>query len=92
MNADGSGRQRVTDRLGETSFISWSRDGKRITLGLHTPFGFKHEHIYVVNLDGTGLVELTKDLPNFDCYGGAWSPDSKKIAWLKLRVSASHEL
>ena len=33
-----------------------------------------------MNLDGTGLFELTKDVPEIDCFGGAWSPDGTKIA------------
>jgi TolB protein len=100
MNADGSGRRRVTNRFVDTEFISWSPDGTKVAFGRHTPFArhaiidgepafdgigrviwdIQHEHIYVVNLDGIGLVELTKDLRDFDCYGAAWSPDGTKIA------------
>ena len=104
MNADGTGRRRVTNDLPQTKFISWSRNGTKIALHHHTPFvrhaiidgepafdgigraiwDIQHEHIYVVNLDGIGLVELTKDLPDFDCYGAAWSPDGTKIAFYRL--------
>ena len=81
MNADGTGRRRVTDDLHDTRFISWSRDGTKIALKRYVPFGFKPEQIYAVNLDGTGLVELTKDLPDFNCNGAAWSPDDTQIAF-----------
>ena len=30
MNADGSGRRRVTDEIFPTRFVSWSRDGTKI--------------------------------------------------------------
>ena len=84
MNADGSGRQRVTNGFVGTEFISWSPDGTKVAFGHHIPFGRKHEHIYVVNLDGTGLVDLTKGLPNFNCFDAAWSPDGTKIAFYRL--------
>ena len=80
MNADGSGRRRVTDDLFPTRFVSWSLDGTQIAFDHRKHFGFIQNKIYLVNLDGTGLFELTKDVPEIDCYGGAWSPDGTKIA------------
>ena len=80
MNADGSGRRRVTDEIFPTRFVSWSRDGTKIAFDHRKPFGFVQNKIYIVNLDGTGLFELTKDVPEIDCYGAAWSPDGTKIA------------
>ena len=80
MNADGTGRRRVTDELFPSRFISWSRDGTKIAFDHRKPFGFIQNKIYIVNVDGTGLFELTKDVPEIDCYGGAWSPDGTKIA------------
>lgn len=81
MNADGSGRRRVTNDLPNTKFVSWSRDGTKIAFYHRPLFGFKRNKIYIVNLDGTGLVELTKDAFGIDCYGAAWSPDRTKIAF-----------
>ena len=80
MNADGSGRRRVTDELFPTRFVSWSRDGTKIAFDHRKPFGFVQNKIYIANVDGTGLFELTKDVPEIDCYGAAWSPDGTKIA------------
>ena len=80
MNADGSGRRPVTDEIFPTRFVSWSRDGTKIAFDHRKPFGFVQNKIYIVNLDGTGLFELTKDVPEIDCFGGAWSPDGTKIA------------
>ena len=80
MNADGGGRRQVTDELFPTRFVSWSRDGTKVAIDHRKPFGFVQNKIYIVNLDGTGLFELTKDVPEVDCFGGAWSPDGTKIA------------
>ncbi|MDE0505608.1 MAG: hypothetical protein OXI86_16140 [Candidatus Poribacteria bacterium] len=80
MNADGSGRRQVTDKLFPTRFISWSRDGTKVAFDHRKPFGFVQNKIYIANVDGTGLFELTKDVPEVDCYGAAWSPDGTKIA------------
>ena len=80
MNADGSGRRRVTDEIFPTRFLSWSRDGTKVAFDHRKHFGFVQNKIYIVNLDGTGLFELTKDVPEIDCYGAAWSPDGTKIA------------
>ena len=80
MNADGSGRRRVTDELFPTRFLSWSRDGTKVAFDHRKHFGFVQNKIYIVNLDGTGFFELTKDVPEIDCYGAAWSPDGTKIA------------
>ena len=80
MDADGSGRRRVTDELFPSRFMSWSRDGTKIAFDHRKHFGFIQNKIYIVNVDGTGLFELTKDVPEIDCYGGAWSPDGTKIA------------
>ena len=80
MNADGSGRRRVTDELFPTRFVSWSRDGTKIAFDHRKPFGFVQNKIYIANVDGTGLFELTKDVDEINCYGAAWSPDGTKIA------------
>jgi Tol biopolymer transport system component len=80
MNADGSGRQQVTNDIVSTRFVSWSRDGTKIAFYHRPLIGFNKNKIYVVNLDGTGLVELTKDLADIDHFGAAWSPDGTKIA------------
>ena len=92
MNADGSGRQQVTNDIVSTRFVSWSRDGTKIAFYHRPLIGFNKNKIYVVNLDGTGLVELTKDLADIDHFGAAWSPDGTKIAFYssELGLNWSH--
>ncbi|MEO7684501.1 MAG: protein kinase [Gemmatimonadaceae bacterium] len=82
MNADGSQQRRVTNfgALGlQAMSPTWDPDGKRITFNSRG----KQTDIYVINLDGSGLVQLTEDP------GGAsqpaWSPDGEKIAFSSNR-------
>ena len=81
MNADGSGRRRVTDEIFPTRFVSWSRDGTKIAFYHIPPFGVLRGRMYIVNLDGTGLFELWKGHNGRSCSGAAWSPDGSKIAF-----------
>jgi Tol biopolymer transport system component len=71
MSADGSGSRAVT------SFgidPAWSPDGTRIAFSW-SPEGAVHDHVYVVNEDGTGLHELGSGA------WPAWSPDGARIAF-----------
>src|ERR1051326_1402505 len=64
MNADGSNARLLTE-LPEPAQPAWSPDGSkivfsagiRITLEPHKP----HTDIYVINVDGSGLTQLTRD-------------------------------
>ena len=79
MNADGSGRREVTDRVIFTRFLLWSPDGSKVAflrIRLH-----KDVQIYVVNVDGSDLVELTMPLRIVDSLSTQWSPDGTKIVF-----------
>ncbi len=58
---------------------SWSPDGSRIVFA-----SFKDEswHIYAMNKDGSGFVQLTNGLDSE--YSPAWSPDGAHIAYTGL--------
>ncbi len=61
--------------------LSWSPDGKKIAFSARTekePF-----EIYVVNADGSGLKQLTRD--SSENYWTSWSPDGEKIAFSSNR-------
>jgi len=82
MNVDGSHQRRVTyfGALGLQAVMpTWSADGKRIAFGSR---GKRHD-IYLINLDGSGLVRITDD----PAAAGvpAWSPDGKRIAFISAR-------
>lgn len=72
MNSDGSNQHRLTG-AGFDEHPAWSPDGTKIA------FSTGSGAVYVVNSDGTNLVNLTTGT---DFAGGpAWSPDGTRIAY-----------
>lgn len=57
MDANGSTEKRLTDGIGDARSPSWSPDGSKIAFSLSREGG--RSHIYVVNADGTNLIQLT---------------------------------
>jgi Tol biopolymer transport system component len=86
MNPDGSHIVRITN-LAPTDLETWvpdfSSDGKRLTFcyGATDASGNLVTEIYVINVDGTNLLQLTHD-GLFDC-ASRWSPDSTHITFMK---------
>ena len=75
MNADGTEATRITDISGGDP--TWSPDGSKIAFWSVVDGNFE---IFVVNVDGSGLTNLTKS--SADESDPAWSPDGSKIAYL----------
>jgi Tol biopolymer transport system component len=86
MNPDGSNMVQITT-LAATPLETWvpdfSPDGQRITFcyGSIDASGNIHTEIYVINVDGTNMVQLTHD-NLFDC-ASRWSPDGTHITFMK---------
>jgi Tol biopolymer transport system component len=79
MNVDGSD---LTPLVSGGTFPTWSPDGKRIAFqGVPAPGRLRE--IFVINVDGTGLTNLTNDPA--DDYRPDWSPDGRKIAFTSNR-------
>jgi len=82
VNPDGSDMVQITN-LPPTLFETWlpdfSPDGQRLTFcyGTFDSADNAFAEIYVINVDGTGLKQLTND-GLFDCFP-RWSPDGSRI-------------
>jgi Tol biopolymer transport system component len=61
----------------------WSPDGTRLAF---QTYSHDHYEIVVINADGTGRTQLTKNSPLNDrainCVSPAWSPDGQYIIYL----------
>jgi TolB protein len=88
MNADGSDVRRVTNLtalgLGGAHFGNWSPNGRQLVLNSFFNGGRSPREIYVVNLDGTGLTNVTNH-PSDDSRAD-WSPDGRRIAFSSNRT------
>ena len=67
MNADGSDQHQITHLGGANFGPSWTPDGQRIIFSSN----YKNPHsrnfdLYLVNLDGSGLEQITTDQSSTD--------------------------
>jgi hypothetical protein len=78
-NLDGSGLTVITPNLArDADDPEWSPDGTRLTFS-------DSADIYVVNADGSNLLDLTADAPEpGSADHPSWSPDGTKIAFRYL--------
>ena len=87
MNADGTDQRQLTHftelGLGATK-PTWSPDGTRIAFQSEV----QRIDVYVIGVDGKGLVKLTNDPPGG--HSPAWSPDGKRIAYVVRRQKHGH--
>lgn len=82
VNVDGTGLSNLTNASSDDGLASWSPDGKRIAF---TSNRDGSEEIYLMNPDGSDLVQLThSDKPVYN-HKSAWSPDGKQIVFVSTR-------
>lgn len=81
FNSQGKGSvRRLTDDPAEDREPTWSPDGTKIAF---TSSRDGNEEVYVMNADGSGQLNLTKnsDIDN----SPRWSPDGKRLAFVSER-------
>jgi Tol biopolymer transport system component len=86
MNADGSGRRRVTTTSTAKTEPTWSADGTQIAYVANS-FDVDRQtdlEIWAINADGSGRRQLTKN--SFPDSQPAWSPLGDKIAFVSART------
>ena len=77
MDADGTGRQRLTSNSYDDSDPVWSPDGTKIAY--HTGDSDSKDEIFTMNADGGGSRKVTSSADH--ARNPAWSPDGTKIAY-----------
>jgi len=87
MNADGSGKHKVTDSAAANFAPYFHPDGQRIIFAsnLHDPAG-RNFDLYLIRTDGTGLERVTSH-PDFDGFP-MFSPDGRQLVFASNRGAA----
>jgi TolB protein len=80
MNADGSGKRKLTHNARGNNEPAWSPDGRKIAFR-STRDG--NRDIYVMNADGSGKRNLTRNAASDS--RPSWSPDGRRIAFISDR-------
>ncbi len=77
-NVDGSNQKQLTIGSETDTFPVWSPDGSKIAFMRYPVSG--NEHIFVMNPDGSGQTDISKD-PTAQDYYPEWSPNGGMIAF-----------
>jgi Tol biopolymer transport system component/uncharacterized protein YjdB len=92
VRRDGLGMRRLTSMAGYEHQPRWSPDGQRILFRASSDVNAR-PNLWVINVDGTGLRNLTATLGTTvtDVRDAAWSPDGARIAYIAA-VRGQHKV
>ena len=84
ISADGGSPVQVTSELYNHKDFNWSKDSEKIIFSSNYTenweYDFRNSEMYSIKINGSSLTQLTnRKGPD---YGGVFSPDGKKIAYL----------
>ena len=86
MDVDGGNRKRLTKHEMNDVMPSWSPDGSKIAFtSFRDGAEFGPFHVFVMNADGTGKRNLTRDTDLMRSVDPTWSPDGNKIVFSSKR-------
>jgi hypothetical protein len=83
---DDNGIRRLTNDTASEGHPTWSRDGSKIAF---TSSRSGADQIYVMNADGSAVIQLTNGTASFD---PAWSPDGSKIAFTRIGSGGFYQI
>ncbi len=89
MNPDGGGRRQITHLSAGSvaEYPRYSPNGRWIVFDARVPTDPNSSYdIYKMRTDGSALTQLTSDIGSFADWGGGFSPDGKKIAFISDRT------
>ncbi len=83
--ADGSLRRLLDSTDGQIQSCDLSHDGRTVVFGWRKGRTNEPYQLYTINIDGTGLRQLTSSSDGHN-YDGAWLPDGR-LVYLSSRIS-----
>src|SRR5262249_24567003 len=90
MDGTGGHQRQLTSLGGDSWFPDISPDGQRVVF-CGSKVSTQDHDIWLVNVDGTGLVQLTNTPGEDDCFP-SWSPDGSKILFSSTHGGGTPEL
>ncbi|HEX4936995.1 MAG TPA: Ig-like domain-containing protein [Gemmatimonadaceae bacterium] len=85
VDRNGMNIRHLTKMAGVETEPVWSPDGTKIAFSGSEGAGAALD-IFVINVDGTGLTNLTADMPFSYEHAPAWSPDGTMLAFASLNI------
>ena len=87
MDSDGNNLVRLTRHQMWEGSPSWSPDGRKIAFDSNPDGIFGTHHVFVMEANGTGVRNLTRNKGISNCRNPTWSPDGSWIAFNAWRDS-----